>query len=131
MIGKVEAYSSGAGSCDFDGVLHGLPSTKPSDLNNDFTFTLGSPGINVPGAAVYAQISGKRNYKGFMIYAVDEKTNKPVGKWLQKDMPNRAQMCVCVWPTHATHDISHSKDGGQKRRVTLGGTGGCSRARGV
>ena len=24
MIGKVEAYSSGAGSCDFDGVLHGL-----------------------------------------------------------------------------------------------------------
>ena len=39
MIGKVDAYSSGAGSCDFDGVLHGLPSTKPSDLNHDFTFT--------------------------------------------------------------------------------------------
>ena len=117
MIGKVEAYSSGAGSCDFDGVLHGLPSTKPSDLNNDFTFTLGSPGINVPGAAVYAQISGKRKFKGFMIYAVDDKTNKPIGKWLQKDMPNRAQIHPMCGPTHATHDISHSKDGGQKRDV--------------
>ena len=66
---------------------------------------------------MYAQISGKRKFKGFMIYAVDDKTNKPIGKWLQKDMPNRAQIHPMCGPTHATHDISHSKDGGQKRET--------------
>jgi hypothetical protein len=114
---EVYAYSSGAGSCDFDGVLHGLPSSKPQIITNeDFGFTLGSPGINVPGAVANVKISGKRKYKGFMVYAVDAKTNRPIGKWLKKDVPERAQihpMCS----THATHDISHSKDGGQMQDV--------------
>jgi hypothetical protein len=114
---EVCAYSSGAGSCDFDGVLHGLPSSKPQIITNeDFGFTLGSPGINVPGAVANVKISGKRKYKGFMVYAVDAKTNRPIGKWLKKDVPERAQihpMCS----THATHDISHSKDGGQMQDV--------------
>ena len=114
---EVYAYSSGAGSCDFDGVLHGLPSSKPQIITNeDFGFTLGSPGINVPGAVANVKISGKRKYKGFMVYAVDAKTNRPIGKWLRKDVPERAQihpMCS----THATHDISHSKDGGQMQDV--------------
>ena len=113
----VRAYSTGAGSCDYDGVLHGLPSSKPSIARSgDIEFTLGTPGVNVPGAVALLQISSARRYKGFMIYAVDSNTERPIGKWLKKDMPERAQIHpMCEYAV--THDLSHSKNGGQFKDV--------------
>ena len=81
-----------------------------------FEFTLGAPGVNVPGAVALLQISSARRYKGFMIYAVDSNTERPIGKWLKKDMPERAQIHpMCEYAV--THDLSHSKNGGQFKDV--------------
>jgi hypothetical protein len=104
----VSAYSSGAGTCEYAGVLHGIPSSSQQLQTGEYSLQIGQPGINVPGSVVALKIAGKRAYKGFLVYAVDGITGVPIGKFRESEMPERSQVhAQCEYA--ATHDVAHHK----------------------